>query len=654
MSDRTLRVHCNYEKRYHVVPYVVARRFEGVEVEGTQEKDSGFCSFKNLQEFLESIPGWSYRERLQLLSGWKVGMGYKEVTEILPEIEKIEMEKLQDREKSLIFALLYSEIVFINLQKAGKIAESYPKTDELYRKTQISEEETLRDYEREKKLGPKQADQASFDIGLPSGYKVVTRFPPEPSGYLHIGHAKAALLNQYFAETYKGEMIVRMDDTNPEKEKEEFEKSIMEDIGLLGITKYRTTRTSDHFEDMLKLAKKLIEKGLAYCDDTPVEEMRSNRDRGVPSPRRDTPPAENMRVFEKMVSTDLCDKYCLRAKISVDDQNKAMRDPVIYRVNLTPHHHTGNRYRVYPTYDFACPIVDSVEGVTLALRTNEYRDRNAQYAWFLSALDLSNRPLIWDFSRLNFKRTVLSKRKLKWFVEHSKVSGWDDPRMPTVRGILRKGLLREALKEYIISQGPSRNTVLLSWDKVWALNAKMVDPLAKRIHGISKNDLVLLRLEGVDGGRTISTPGRDERILESEVYISKKDTGDFFFGDEITLMGVGSFRIKSTSPLAAEESSTLPKDTKARVTWVPVKRAVSVVVVEYSDLITVDKPEEDQEPHELFNAESKKEYEMLCDERVLGVQKGGYLQIERRGFFICDKREPYVLNLVPGTKQDKN
>lgn len=181
-------------------------------------------------------------------------------------------------------------------------------------------------------------------------------------------------------------------------------------------------------------------------------------------------------------------KNCLRAKMSVDNPNKAMRDPVIYRSNPTAHHRTGDKYKIYPTYDFACPLVDSFEGVTHALRTIEYRDRNPQYWWFLDTLNL-RKVHVWDFARLNFVKTVLSKRKLAWFVEKGHVTGWDDPRFPTVRGIRRRGMTIEALKQFILSQGPSKNVVNLDWTIIWAFNKKVIDPVAPRHTALLKSSL---------------------------------------------------------------------------------------------------------------------------------------------------------------------
>lgn len=299
------------------------------------------------------------------------------------------------------------------------------------------------------------AEEDSVNIELQdAGKGVVTRFPPEPSGYLHIGHAKAALLNDFFAkEKYKGTLLLRFDDTNPVKEKQEFQDSIVEDLALMGITPDKTSHTSDYFKELYEYAIQLIKNGDAYADDTEQEQMRKQRWDGLPSKNRDTPVEQNLARFEEMKKgTPEGQRWCLRAKMSVEDPNKALRDPVIYRCSLEPHHRTGATWKIYPTYDFCCPIIDAHEGVTHALRTTEYNDRDAQYQWFIKALNL--RPVHnWNFSRLNFVRTLLSKRKLTKFVDTNHVWGWDDPRMPTVRGIRRRGMTIPALREFIIKQG---------------------------------------------------------------------------------------------------------------------------------------------------------------------------------------------------------
>jgi len=296
----------------------------------------------------------------------------------------------------------------------------------------------------------------------------VTRFPPEPSGYLHIGHVKAAMMNYHYSRMYGGKMILRFDDTNPMNEKVEFVDNIIRDLKTLGITADQVTYSSDHFEMLQGYMRQMIQEEKAYADNLPAEEMKEQRDNGIESAARAHTVAKNLELFEGMLKGGNKD-YCIRAKLNMQDKVKCLRDPVFYRTKDIPHHRTGDKFKAYPTYDFTCPIVDSFEGVTHALRTIEYRDRNSLYAWVQSTLNL--RPVeIYDFSKLNLLSTCLSKRKLRWFVENGKVEGWNDPRFPTIQGIQRRGMTSEALKTFMLEQGPSRNTVNMEWDKIWAVN----------------------------------------------------------------------------------------------------------------------------------------------------------------------------------------
>lgn len=267
---------------------------------------------------------------------------------------------------------------------------------------------------------------ASFEIDLPNiSGPMVTRFPPEPSGYLHIGHAKAALLNDYFAHKIPGgTMICRFDDTNPSKEKMEFQDAILEDLKAMEIITQKTTYSSNYFQEMYEYAIRLIKDGKAFADDSELGKGDEDRKNRLPSKRRDLGIEETLEHFAEMkTGSEEGQRWCIRARIAYDSPNGTLRDPVIYRCNMIPHHRTGTQWNIYPTYDFCAPILDSVEGITVALRTNEYRDRNVQYEWMQDALGL-RKVTIWDFSRINFIRTVLSKRKLTRIVDDGKVWGW--------------------------------------------------------------------------------------------------------------------------------------------------------------------------------------------------------------------------------------
>ena len=266
--------------------------------------------------------------------------------------------------------------------------------------------------------------------------KVVTRFPPEPSGYLHIGHIKAAMLNYHYSKMYEGKMILRFDDTNPSKEKEEYVENIIADLKTLEIYPDQVTHTSDYFDFLQETMETLIKKGKCYCDNTPVDQMRDERKNGVKSKHRDNSVEENLLIWNQMKDPNQIDElikeYCVRGKIDYQNNNKCLRDPVFFRFSDEPHHRLGTKYKIYPTYDFACPIVDHIEGVTHMLRTNEYSDRIPMYRWVESVCELGELE-IFEFSRLNLIHTVLSKRNLKWFVDTNRVSGWNDPRFPTVQ-----------------------------------------------------------------------------------------------------------------------------------------------------------------------------------------------------------------------------
>ncbi|KAE8229788.1 hypothetical protein CF326_g5232 [Tilletia indica] len=509
--------------------------------------------------------------------------------------------------------------------------------------------------------------QASFDLFLKGAKEgqVVTRFPPEPSGFLHVGHTKAVILNQYFAKMYKGKMLLRFDDTNPSKEKAEFEESIIEDLALLGIKPDGVSHTSDHFDHLYKLAIQLIQDGQAYCDDTPQETMRAERMDGIASARREASVEDNMARFADMSSgTDEGKKWCLRAKMSVDNPNKAMRDPVIYRCNDTPHHRVGSTWKVYPTYDFACPVIDSLEGITHALRTNEYRDRNPQYQWFIDALKIRNVE-IWDFGRLNFVYTLLSKRKLTWFVDNGKVPGWDDPRFPTVRGIRRRGMTIETLHQFMIAQGPSQALINMEWDSIWSLNKRNLDPVVPRYVALDKTGLVKATIEVVDEqGAAVTTPfekdvprhkkndalGQKKTIFDSTVFLEQEDVKTFSQGEKVTLMDWGNVEVTSLETGSDGSISNLAlkllptdsdfKNTK-KVTWLASTSSRPLIeckLHDYDYLITKKKLEEDDKFEDFLTPQSEFVSDAVADANVAAdVKKGEQIQFERKGYFILDR-----------------
>ncbi|XP_042645581.1 bifunctional glutamate/proline--tRNA ligase isoform X4 [Tyto alba] len=505
----------------------------------------------------------------------------------------------------------------------------------------------------------KKADVGKF-VELPGAEmgKVIVRFPPEASGYLHIGHAKAALLNQHYQVNFKGKLIMRFDDTNPEKEKEDFEKVILEDVAMLHIKPDQFTYTSDHFETIMKYAEKLIQEGKAYVDDTPAEQMKAEREQRMESKHRNNCVNKNLQMWEEMKKgTEYGQTCCLRAKIDMNSNNGCMRDPTLYRCKNQPHPRTGSTYKVYPTYDFACPIVDSIEGVTHALRTTEYHDRDEQFYWIIEALGI-RKPYIWEYSRLNLNNTVLSKRKLTWFVNEGLVDGWDDPRFPTVRGVLRRGMTVEGLKQFIAAQGSSRSVVNMEWDKIWSFNKKVIDPVAPRYIALLKDAVVPVTIpEAQEEMKEVAKHPKNADVglkpvwYGSRVLIEGADAETLTEGEVVTFINWGNIiitklnrnssgKIVSIDAKLNLENKDFKKTTK--ITWLaetPCAPFIPTVCVNYEHLITKPVLGKDEDFKQYINQNSKQEELMLGDPCLRELKKGDIIQLQRRGFFICD--QPY-------------
>nr|CAD7393466.1 unnamed protein product [Timema cristinae] len=601
-------------------------------------------------------------------------------------------------------------------------------------------------------------DEGKF-VDLPGAEmgKVVVRFPPEASGYLHIGHAKAALLNQYYQETFKGKLVMRFDDTNPAKEKVDFEKVILEDLAMLQIKPDIFTHTSNYFDLMLEYCEKLLKEGKAYADNTDPEVMKQEREQRTESRNRNNSVEQNMSLWNEMKQgTALGQKCCVRAKIDMSSPNGCLRDPTIYRCKNEPHPRTGTKYRVYPTYDFACPIVDSIEGVTHCLRTMEYHDRDDQFYWFIEALGL-RKPHIWEYSRLNMTNTVLSKRKLTWFVDEGLVDGWyswsghlrefpveqlrvtvlgneiipkaefltfsidacghtwrgqfippsdnkrreifltlpidnrftdwwpgmgllfsitgtrfsadygiwglanlknlwirDDPRFPTVRGVLRRGMTVEGLKQFIIAQGSSRSVVVMEWDKIWAFNKKVIDPVAPRYTAVEYEEPVPVLVKGLaeEPQATAKHPKNPEVGSKTvwvgpRVLIDRADAETLVEGQNTTFINWGNLLIKKINRengkiISVDADPNLSnKDFKKtlKLTWLAeTEKApfIPCICVYFDHIISKPVLGKDDDFKKYIGHKTRWEVQMLGDPELVNVKKSDIIQLQRRGFFICD------------------
>ena len=478
----------------------------------------------------------------------------------------------------------------------------------------------------------KKNSESIFDVlpGAEKG-KVVTRFAPEPSGYLHIGHVKAAMLCFYAAKHFDGKMILRFDDTNPSKEKGEFLESIKEDLKRLEIIPDLVSYSSDHFPKLRELMTQLIKEGNAYCDNIEPEKMKEDRMNGVKSAKRD-----------------------IRGKIDYQNANKCLRDPVFYRFTEEKHDRLPENYHLFPCYDFACPCIDSIEGVTHAMRANEYSDRIAMYEWVQNALKL-RKVNIYEFSRLNLIQTVLSKRYLKWFVETGRVDGWDDPRFPTVQGIIRRGLMPQALKDFCLEQGASKKTNLMEWDKIYAINRNYIDPIAKRYFAVSVEGAVNLTIDNmedkveeveVDWHQKNKELGKRIQKRYKKLVIEKEDANLLKEGQKLTLYKWGNSIVekieKDGDAIKEIHVKLTPEDKDFKKTtichWVPMKEGLytKAVVREYGHLITVKKLEDNMKIEDIVNENSKFETTVYIEKIIDEAKKGDKVQLERRGYCVVD------------------
>ena len=380
--------------------------------------------------------------------------------------------------------------------------------------------------------------QQIIDADLAAGKhaSIATRFPPEPNGYLHVGHAKSICLNFGLALEFKGRCHLRMDDTNPTKEEVEYVDSIKEDVRWLGFEwNEHYYQASNYFERMHADAIKLIKLGKAYVCFLSQDQIREfhgdEKHPGKPSPTRDASVDENLAAFEKMTRGEFDEgKAVLRAKIDMASPNMHMRDPVIYRIRKVHHHNTGDKWCVYPMYDYAHPLEDAYEGITHSICTLEFEVHRPFYDWLLRTLDTPAKPQQIEFARLNLTYTVMSKRRLLELVQEKRVSGWDDPRLPTLRGLRRRGVRPEAIVEFVRKTGISRNEAQIEMDLFEEVVRDDLNPIAPRVLGVvDPLKVVLTNYEGEEWieapywPRDIPKEGTRPLPFSPELYIERTD-----------------------------------------------------------------------------------------------------------------------------------
>ncbi len=374
------------------------------------------------------------------------------------------------------------------------------------------------------------------DLASKKHDEIITRFPPEPNGHLHIGHARAIVTDFESAIAYGGYTNLRFDDTNPVKEDESYVQAIIKDIRWLGYEPKQILFASDYFDEMFDRAIILIKKGLAYVDDQSAEEIQNTRGNvnlaGTLSPYRDRSVEENLRLFEEMKAGKFKEGECvLRAKIDMASPNMNLRDPVIYRISFAYHHNTKYKWCIYPMYDYAHPLEDAIEGITHSLCSLEFEDHRPLYDWVVRETEMPKIPRQIEFGRLNIENTVLSKRFLREIVESGKVNGWDDPRMPTLAGMRRRGYTPEAIKAFILSTGLSKANSTVSTDmleasvrddlQMRALRAMaVINPLKVTITNYPENEIEYLE---VDYHPDLPELGKRSIPFSRNIYIEQED-----------------------------------------------------------------------------------------------------------------------------------
>ena len=518
--------------------------------------------------------------------------------------------------------------------------------------------------------------------GRCEGMKVHTRFPPEPNGYLHIGHAKAIYVDFGTAERFNGICNLRMDDTNPTKEDVEYVDAIKEDIHWLGYDwEDRFYYASDYFEDMYNGAVELIKKGLAYvCELTPdqMREMRGDLTTPAQSPYRDRPMEESLDLFARMRAGEFEDgRMTLRAKIDLASGNFNMRDPVIYRINHMPHHRTGTKWCIYPMYDFAHPIEDAMEHITHSLCSLEFEDHRPLYDWVINNVTLPAKPRQIEFARLGINNTVMSKRKLRALVEGGYVSGWDDPRMPTICGLRRRGYTPASIRNFSVRNGVSKVNSTVEYSFLEHCLREDLNLTAKRVMGVLNPVKLILtnypedRTETFevennpnrpeDGTRTV-TFGR-ELYIEAEDFMETPVKGYFrlFPGNEVRLKT--TYVVKCTGCKKDENGNVVevyaeydpesrggnPADgrkIKSTIHWVDAKNAEDAEIRLYDNLFTVEDPDAG-DFLELLNPDSLKVLTGCKVEAGLKTAKPGEsFQFMRQGYFCVDSKDAAEDHLV--------
>ncbi|KMY53007.1 glutamate--tRNA ligase [Bacillus sp. FJAT-27231] len=524
--------------------------------------------------------------------------------------------------------------------------------------------------------------------------RVVTRFPPEPNGYLHIGHAKSIVINFGLADDFNGKTNLRFDDTNPLKEDQEYVDAIKEDVQWLGYEWEELRFASDYFEEMYNRAILLIKKGKAYVDDLTADQIREYRgtltEPGKESPYRNRTIEENLDLFERMRKGEFGNgEKVLRAKIDMASPNINLRDPVIYRVSHASHHNTGDKWCIYPMYAFAHPLEDAIEGVTHSLCTTEFEDQRPLYNWVVEECEMEHQPQQIEFGRLNISNTVMSKRKLKQLVDEGIVDGWDDPRLPTISGLRRKGYTPAAIREFVKETGVSKGSGVVDEAMLEHFVREDLKLTAPRTMGILKPLKVVItnypedQVEWLDAEINPENPEMGMRKIpfSREIYVEQEDFMEnppkkyfrLFPGNEVRLKHAYFIKceevIKDENGEVIELRCTYDPETKSgsgftgrkvkgTIHWVDAKHALPAEFRLYEPLISDADAEADEAEEKTFldyvNKNSLEVVQGFIEPNMENVKPHDKFQFFRHGYFNVDPKhttkEKIVFNRIVSLK----
>ena len=506
--------------------------------------------------------------------------------------------------------------------------------------------------------------------------EIVTRFPPEPNGYLHIGHAMAICLNFGVAAETGGRTFLRLDDTNPGKEDPEYVEAIKRDVRWLGFDwGDRLTHASDYFDELYESAERLIEMGSAYVDSLSADEIREYRgtltEPGRNSPYRERGVEENLDLFRRMRAGEFADgELVLRAKIDMSSPNMNMRDPAIYRIRHVPHQNAGDKWCIYPMYDFAHGLSDAYEHITHSLCSLEFEDHRPLYDWFLDQLKPAHRPRQIEFSRLNVAYTMTSKRKLSTLIDEGIVSGWDDPRMPTIAGMRRRGYPAEALRNFVKRAGVTKKDKLIEMGALENTVRETLGDTAERRMAVLRPLKVVLtnypenQVEMMEAMNHPARPelGTREMPFTRELWIEQDDFMEDAPRKFFRLKPGGEVRLRfgyiircdevirnddgdvielrcSYDPDTRSGTGSSDRKVKGTIHWVSCQHAVDASVRLYDRLFNAANPNVAADFHTVLNADSVEIVQAKLEPALAGLTAGEAVQFERLGYFCADERD---------------